>query len=443
MKKIVIAGFGSAGYAAVSTLKKLGCSDEISVIAPVPGALVHPCGIPYALEGRTDPEKISGKIALHRMGVKEISGYLRGIDTAMKKVLVETAGGITEVRYDYLLLCTGSSAFIPLIRGIGDILNKGLFPLADLKNLQSVSAALSGKKKGIVIGAGAVGLEAAAALKSHIENMMIVEGRDQVLPGVLDPDMAELVRKYLESKGIAVRLGAVVEEIAGEEEFTGLVCGGERISADIGICATGCLPNTEVVHGTGIRSGRFGIDVDSSMKTNAEGVFAAGDCAATLSVIDGKPIGAKLATSAYLQGISAARSMMGIENSYNGSAGTFVSKPASLEIAGTGFTTALARERGFDPVMSKITSKVRPDYFLDNAEVTIKIIADRKSGRIIGGQAAGDGAAARINLVSAAVELGITLERFVAVELAYCPAVSDVYDPLMRAVDGALRRNKK
>jgi len=185
----------------------------------------------------------------------------------------------------------------------------------------------------------------------------------------------------------------------------------------------------------------LGIVADMHQQTSVNGIYAAGDCAVTRSVIDGKPIPAKLATSAYRQGCIAAYGLAGMQKEYRGSAGTFVTAIAGLEIAGTGFTTETARERGFDPVISKINSHIRPDYFLSNRSITVKIIADRNTGKILGAQCIGtSGAAERINIISCAIALDIGLDRFEDIELAYCPAVSEVYDPLMRAAEGAQRR---
>jgi NADH oxidase (H2O2-forming) len=312
-----------------------------------------------------------------------------------------------------------------------------------MSGFSAVMKALPGKESAVVIGAGAIGLEAAAALRTHCRTVSVVEMEQYILPGVLDPDMAEDVRMLLESDSIAFHLGEPADDVFFDGEFRGVSVSGKRVEADIGICAAGTVPNTGLVKGTGIECGSYGIRVNRRMRTNVESIFAAGDCAETISVIDGNPLAAKLASSAWLQGTAAALSMAGLEKDYAGSAGTFVTRPGRLEIAGTGFTTAAASERGYDPVMAKIMAQVRPEYMNNNKTVTVKVIADRETGMILGAQAFGEGAAASVNLVSEALFYGASLETFLSVELAYCPAVSKTVCPLMRAAEGALRRIRR
>ena len=443
MRKIVIVGLGAAGFAAVTSLRRIGYRGEITVIDPKPSDLFHPCGIPYVIEGKADIGKITQSLSLNGTGIEMITGSVLSINPAEKKISVQTPDGNFSVSYDALLLCSGSSPSIPPLRGISLALNKGLFSLSNTSDLSAVLDCLPEKRSAVVIGAGAIGLESAAALRNHCGAVTVIEAKEEILSGMLDPDMAKDVREILESQGIAFHLGESADDVFFDGEFRGVSVSRKRIDAEIGICAAGTAANIAVAKGAGIECGSFGICVDRSMKTNVEAVYAAGDCVETFSVIDGKPIPAKLASSAWIQGTAAALSLTGSEKEYSGSAGTFVIKPGSLEIAGTGFTVSAAAERGFDPVMARITASVRPDYMHQNGTVTVKIVADRITGRILGAQAFGEGAAGCANLVSEALVFGASLESFLSVELAYCPAVSDVISPLMRAAEGALRRTRR
>lgn len=440
LEKTVIAGLGAAGFSAVTTLRKSGYRGGIVVVDPKPFDLLHLCGIPYVLEGEADPAGIAQTLAPGSLGVEKIAGELASINTVTRSITVHAQSGTLSVSYDNLLLCTGSSPVIPPLRGISLAMNKGLYSLADASSAETVMEAVKGKKTGVVIGAGAIGLEAAAALKKHLQNVTVVEKEEEVLPGVLDPDIAKMVRAKLEQKGIVFRLGESADDVFFDGEFRGLSIGRDRVDFEMGICATGFSPNIDAASKAGVICGQFGIQTDHFMRTNVRGIYAAGDCAETVSVVDRRPMGAKLASAAWRQGAAAAFAIAGTPKEYPGSAGCFVTKLCGLEIAGTGFCSSEAFERGFDPVMAKITSKIKPDYMKDNSELTVKVIADRKSLRILGAQAAGDGAAARINLISSAMTFGIPLDRFCFSETAYCPSVSEVWDPLMRAAEGALRR---
>ncbi len=443
MKKIVIAGFGSAGYAALMAVKKVGSGAQITVIDPKETDLVHPCGIPYAIEGVVDGEKLTQDISLGRMGVTRERGRVISIDQSGKRVVFADSESEKSVEYDILILCPGNKPVIPGIKGIDRAIPQKLHTVATVGDFMGIRTSISSSKSAIVIGAGAIGLETSFALKRSLPEVTVVEMRDQVLPGILDPDMSTPVEQYLSESGINLLKSRTVTEITGGDGFAGIVADGDPIAADMGILSAGFRPNTDAAIASGISCGRYGINVNDRLETSIPGIFAAGDAVSGWSVIDGKPIPAKLATSAYKQGSVAGANAAGGNAVYRGSAATFVTRAGGLEIAGTGFTTAVSSERGFDPVSGKIKSGILPDYFPGGGEISIKVIFDRASGKILGAQAVGEGAAHRVNIISAAIEFGVPIEDLGRLEMAYCPAVSEVYDPLMRAVDFGLRRIRK
>jgi NADPH-dependent 2,4-dienoyl-CoA reductase/sulfur reductase-like enzyme len=443
VKQIIIAGLGSAGYAALSTLKRLGCKDDITIIDPKPSDLIHPCGLPYALEGKADKEHLSQNIGLDRMGIKKISGRIAGINTGLKTICIDSDSGQITHNYDSLLLCTGSLPVLPPIPHLDRFYNNGIYTLSRVTDLTAIEASLCKARSAVVIGAGAIGLECAVALHHRGLSVTVLEMRDQILPGALDPDMAAIVTDHLSTLGIQIILSTAAKGFIDAGSYSGIQTAQGEIQSDICILAAGFSPNCETAKQSGIETERLGITVNERLQTSAASVFAAGDCSVIKSVIDGKPISAKLATSSYRQGVIAAYTILGMGKKYNGSAGTFASVIGGLEVAATGFTLSEAQLRGFDPVLAKISSRICPDYYANDDKISIKVIADKYTGRILGAQCVGmNGAAARINVISTAIEFGATLDRLESVELAYCPAISEVYDPLLRAIDGAQRRIK-
>jgi pyruvate/2-oxoglutarate dehydrogenase complex dihydrolipoamide dehydrogenase (E3) component len=440
MKDIVIAGFGAAGFAALSTLRRLGCRDRIVVIDPKPYDLLHPCGLPYALEGKADKTLLTQMIGLDRMCSEHIYGKCTGINKN-HSIEVETENGRISIRYDNLLLTTGSSPLIPEIGNIRNFMGNGVFTLVNASDLDAIVSWCAGKKTAVVIGAGAIGLESAVALSSMGMSVTIIEAREQILPGVLDPDMAVLVEESVTRNKIVIKTLHTAEYVDGNGKMGIIHASGTDFPYDICILAVGSVPNIAAALECGIICEKQGIVVDDMLRSSERDILAAGDCAATRSLIDGKIIPAKLATSSYRQGVVAAHVIAGHEKKYMGSAGTFVSVIGDCEVAGTGFTSDAAKTRGFDPVIAKISARVYPEYMKNDAEITIKLIADKKSGKVLGAQSVGrEGAAPRINIVSAAIEWGATIDQIERIELAYCPAVSEVQDPLLRAVDGIRRR---
>jgi NADH oxidase (H2O2-forming) len=441
MNHIIIIGLGSAGYAALMSIRRTAPKARITVIDPKLSDLMHPCGIPYSLGGHVNVAGLEQDIFLSKMGVEKLSGEAVAIETGSRRVIMRTGDAERLVAFDVAIIATGSVPAIPAIPGLEQTLYNGLYPLATVDDLKKIQDRLDSAARGIVIGAGAIGLEAAIALRQHLKTINLLEMKPQVLPGILDPDMSVPVLQHMEFHGVVMNTGAPVDGMLAKAGFAGVTSGGTAYGADFGIIAAGFRASTGLAAGSGIAFELLGITVDEKMRTSVPGVFAAGDCIAAWSVIDGARVPVKLATCAYRQGIVAGINAAGGDVAYRGTAATFVTKVGSLEVAGTGYTTEAAKAAGFTPVEGKLRAGILPDYFPGNTEITLKVICDRGSGRFLGAQAVAEkGAAERINLVSMALECGILPADFWRVELAYCPAVSEVIDPLNKAVEYALRR---
>ncbi|MBN1534997.1 MAG: FAD-dependent oxidoreductase [Spirochaetes bacterium] len=443
MSDIVIAGLGSAGYAALASIKRRNPKISITVIDSKESDLVHPCGLPYSLEGSVDPSDLSQDIGLARMGVTKIRGSLIALDAERRSIRVDSGGEERGVPYSLLLLSLGSVPVIPPLEGLHAILGNRAFTLHSIGDLEAIRKCRETSKRCVIVGAGAIGLETATALSRTLDDVRVLEMQGQVLPGVMDEEIARVVEEYIASMGINVELNARVTGISPHDGGISIATSAGAIRSDFSVISTGFAANIAALRDSGLRCNQNGIEVDRHLHTSAEGIYAAGDCISGWSVIDGAPLKAKLATSAYKQGTVAGMNAAGGSMEYRGSSGTFVTRISGLEVAGTGYTTEGAKRQGFRPQSGKIKSSILPEYFPDNRAITIKIIADSATGRILGAQAVGEGGAAeRINLLSAAVEMGMTLEQLGRVEMAYCPAVSEVYDPVMRAADFAARRIK-
>ncbi|MFA5519107.1 MAG: FAD-dependent oxidoreductase [Spirochaetota bacterium] len=442
--QLVICGFGSAGYSAMMTLKRLNPKAQITIVDPKKSDLVHPCGLPYALEGIVEKESLAHNIDLVRMGVLKKTGKCSDISPLSKTLKINTDTGVEEIKYDKLLISTGYKALMPPVENLEKHIDKSLFTLAGNGDLEKISSRLKNSSKAVVIGAGAIGLETAFALKKHLDEVTIIEKQNQILFNTLDPDMSAIVETFLVANGIKLIKGSSADRFNGEEKLLSVTCDSSEIEADLGVLASGFVPNIAAIKNSGIKTESQGIVVNRFLETSEKDIYAAGDCISGWWVIDGSPSKGKLATSAYKQGTVAAMNMMGKETDYKGSAGTFVTRIGNIEIAGTGFTFETAVQKGYKPVAGKITSHILPEYFPNNSQITIKIIFDGNTGKILGGQAIGEkGAAERINIISTAIEFNISIEELGRTELAYCPAVSEVYDPLLRAIDFGLRRMKK
>jgi len=177
------------------------------------------------------------------------------------------------------------------------------------------------------------------------------------------------------------------------------------------------------------------------METSVKGIYAIGDCAQSFSGVDGKPSYVALATTAFKQASVAGVNAAGGDAVFGGNLGTFVSFVGNLEISCTGYNSAAAEKNGFKVVSGRANMAIKPSWMPGAKDISVKLVVDAGTGRILGGQAIGEeGAAWRMNVVALAIKQKMTIGEFSAIELAYCPAVSEVYDPLLVAADIAIRR---
>jgi NADPH-dependent 2,4-dienoyl-CoA reductase/sulfur reductase-like enzyme len=194
----------------------------------------------------------------------------------------------------------------------------------------------------------------------------------------------------------------------------------------------------------GIETGKWGIRTNARMETNIKGIYAIGDCIETVSLINHRPTVMQLSSAAFRQGMVAGRNAAGGYDIYEGALGTFVSLIGSLEVGATGFNEFFAESAGFKVISGKARGKTKPEYYPGSRDITVKIIADAKTGRMLGGQVVGEeGAGARINVLSLAIKVGMDVYALSSTEMAYCPMVAENYDVLNKAADFAVRKLEK
>jgi NADH oxidase (H2O2-forming) len=418
MTKIVILGLGTAGFAAALAIKKIDRKAKITIIDKT-CKLLHPCGLPYALEGLLNFKELEHEIA--PMGIEFIKEDAKEIITKEKKVITETI----EVEYDKLIISTGSLPFTPPIKINSDIIHT-VSKITDTKKL------VKAKGNAIVIGAGAIGLEIAIALSKTCK-VTVVDMLSSILPKAIDQDLSDII---VEKLNINFKLGKKLRSIQGNK----VELEDETLKADVIVLAAGTRPNIRIADNAGITIGKHGIEVDDKMQTSVKDVFAAGDCAEILSLLSQEKYNPMIATSAYKQGTVAGTNAVSRKATYIGALSTFVTLLGDVEIAATGFNEFFARQYGYDVIVGKSKSTNKPSWFPGFEEITLKIIADKKTKKVIGCQAVGKGASTYVNVVSTAISASMSLQELSDVELAYCPAVSQCYNVMHQAVDLAVRK---
>jgi NADPH-dependent 2,4-dienoyl-CoA reductase/sulfur reductase-like enzyme len=265
----------------------------------------------------------------------------------------------------------------------------------------------------------------------------------EILPVILDPDVAQVVRERGQEHGVEYHLESSLEETLGEKgKVHGVRISGHTYDVDALIFAIRVKPNTELAKEAGILLGESGgIRTDESMLTSAEHVYAAGDCIETFDLITRRHVFFQLATTAVRQSMVAGINAAGGEARYPGSTGVTTVKLFGLEVATLGPTTAMAEKIGLDPVSVRITGSTRLSYYPGGKDLTVKLLANRGNGRLIGAQLVGeDGATLRGNFVSMAAHLGLTVQEFAEVETCYSPPLAPVWDPVTIAAQALLRK---
>jgi NADPH-dependent 2,4-dienoyl-CoA reductase/sulfur reductase-like enzyme len=439
---------GTGGLYASKAASRINRNAEITIIERRAYDMFSPCGLPYALEGKVESfEDLKHTVPTTKRLSKLLSHEVLSIDTQDKKVEVRNlkTGETSWREYDSLVIATGSRPKILPIPGAHELLGRGVYVFTNPEEAQALKEATLRSKKAVVIGGGAQGLEIAFALKELGLEVGVTKRSPPPFPRSLDPDMGKIISKYIESEGLEIWFGKGIDRINGIDRVESVEIAGETIPTDLVVMAVGVSPEKSLAEKAGITVDRGGIVTDERLQTSVKDVYAIGDCAQTFSGVDGKPINMALATAAFKQATVAGINAAGGDAVYDGDLGTFVSFIGDLEIACTGYNTPIAERNGFEVISGRANMQIKPKWMPGAKDVSVKILVDVSSGRIIGGQSIGEeGAAWRVNVISLAIRKKMCIDEFCSLELAYCPAVSELYDPLQAAADVALRRyNRK
>ncbi len=447
-RKIVIIGLGTGGLYSSRAASRFDRKAELTIVEKRSYDMFSPCGLPYAIEGVVESfEDLKHTVPSTRQLRKLLRHEAISIDTEGKRVQVKDleSGETSWLEYDSLIISTGSQPTILPIPGAKELLGRGVHVVTNPENAQALRDAALESKRAVVVGGGAIGLEITFALMELGLDVWVTKRSPPPFPRNLDPDMGKIISEYLESKGLHILFGKGIERINGDDHVEAVEIAGETIPTDIVVMAVGVRPESRLAKEAGIATERGAIVTDERMMTNVKDVYALGDCSASFSGVDHKPISIALATTAFMQAAVAGVNAAGGDAVYDGGMGTFVSFIGDLEISCTGYNTEIAERNGFKVIAGRANMQTKPKWMPGAKDISVKIVVDAETGRLLGGQAIGEeGAAWRINVISVAIKNKMTIEDFTKVELAYCPAVSELYDPLLVAADVALRRfNRK
>ncbi len=444
MANIVIIGLGSGGFAATLAARRTHPESSITIIERRAYEMFSPCGMPFAIEGIVSLDKLKFSLPEDKQITKLLEHEVQAINPDGKKVVVKNlkTSEIVSVPYDSLIIAFGASPFIPPIKGAKENIGRGVFVLHDLESARKIIEYAKNVKKAVVVGAGPIGLEIAVALRKNGLDVAVVEMLSHAFPRALDRDMAKVVEQSLEDSRIKLLFNKTVSSIDGSP-IESVSAGDEIIETDMVVLASGVKANLELAKNAGIETGRWGIKTNARMETNVKGIYAVGDCTETVSLIDHRPTVMQLSSAAYRQGMVAGANAAGGYDTYEGALLTFASLIGKIEVAATGFNEFFAESAGFKIISGKARGKNKPEYYPGAKDIIVKIIADAKTGKVLGGQVVGEGAGARINVISLAIKCGIDVYALSQTEMAYCPMLAENYDVLNKASDFAVRKLEK
>ena len=340
-----------------------------------------------------------------------------------------------EETFDQLLIATGAVPIRPNLPGIE---SEGIYELSTLQSGILLRQALDQKnpRRAVIIGAGYIGLEMAENLSLRGLEVTIVEKMPQVM-NTLDGDMSALIAQRLKEQGIGLYLGESVRGFEAQDgQVRAVVTEKERLSADLVILGLGVRPNAVLAKEAGIPIGQTGgIKVNPRMETEVEGIWAAGNCAEAYHLISRKPIFVALGTVANKQGRVAGLNIAGVPATFPGVVGTAMVKIFDLEVSRTGLQEREIQQLGLSYVSAKIEGRTRAGYFPGAEKITVKVFAEKGSGRLLGGQiVGGPGAGKRIDVLATALHGGLNLEEMINLDLGYSPPFSPAWDPILIAV---------
>jgi NADPH-dependent 2,4-dienoyl-CoA reductase/sulfur reductase-like enzyme len=343
--------------------------------------------------------------------------------------------------YDQLMIATGAVPVRPDVSGIDA---EGVFAVDTLKSALKMRELIERRKpkRAVIVGGGYIGLEMAEALVLRGIEVSLVEKASEVM-NTLDPDMGALVSQALENAGVALYRRELLEAFEVDAgKIRAVVTDKQEIPADIVILGMGVRPNTAIAKTAGVPVGvKEGIKVNNRLQTEIEGIWSAGDCVQTFHLVSRQPFHVALGTVANKQGRVAGINISGGEATFPGAVGTAISKICQFGVARSGLQEKEIQALGLDYVSAKIESKTRAGYYPDAGSITVKLLAEKGSGRLLGGQIVGtQGAAKRIDVIAVALHAGFTVDEMVHLDLSYAPPFSPVWDPVLIAARQVMKK---
>ena len=439
--KIVIIGGVAAGAKVAAKSRRMLPDSEIDIYTQDTHVSYSACGLPYYIGGSFEDWKkliVRSKEEFEKNNIHvRILSKVTKILPNDKKIIVKdlTLNQEYEVKYDKLVIATGSA---PRMADFPDVHLKKIYTLRTLENGVAIREGMLESKHITLIGGGYISIELLEAFVKNGKNVTLIE-RSPFILSVFDEDISLLIQNYiLENSNGLVELitDDIVTEFIGVEKVEKIhTVKGKEFETDMVVISAGVKPVVDIAEKAGVALGITGaIKVNSRMETNIPDIYACGDCAEKVNIISNTPVWIPLGSTANKEGRVAAVNMCGGTEDFEGVLGSAVTRYLDLNISMSGLSEKNAQKLGYDTVSVILTKRDKAGYMPEVENVTLKLVADRRSHRILGAQAIGCGDAdKKVNTISIGLHNRITVENLLDVDLTYAPPFSTSVDILHSA----------
>jgi NADPH-dependent 2,4-dienoyl-CoA reductase/sulfur reductase-like enzyme/peroxiredoxin family protein/TusA-related sulfurtransferase/rhodanese-related sulfurtransferase len=436
--RIVIVGGVAGGASAAARARRISEEAEITLLERGEYISFANCGLPYHIGGAIADRKrllVQTPQSLYerfRIAVRTMTEAL-AIDRAHKQVRVRnlTTGVEETLPYDKLILSPGAEPIRPPLPGVND---PRVLTLRSMEDMDAIIRVIDGRQLShcVIVGGGYIGLEMAEALRQRKIGVTLVELTPQVM-GPVDPEMAAPLHQQLRLQGVDLRLETSITGFqANGDVLQAQLSTGDRVACGLAILAVGVKPETKLAREAGLTIGeRGGIVVDETMRTSDPDIFAVGDAVEIKDFVGGFAGLVPLAGPANRQGRIAADNALGREMKYHNTQGTAICKVFDLAIGMTGMSEKSLKQVGMSYEKIYVHPASHASYYPGANALTLKLLFDPETGKILGAQAVGmSGVDKRIDVLAVAIRARMTVFDLEDLELSYAPPYGSAKDPV-------------
>lgn len=443
MEKFVIIGGVAAGTKAAAKARRMKPDAQIDIYTDDTHVSYSSCGFPFFIEGNfDDPEMLIAR-TVEEFEQSNIHIHLLHKCTKIlpdkKQVIIFDKENNNEfaVDYDKLVITTGARPAIPPIKNLN---LKNVFTLRTMEDSVAIRDRALQSKNAVIIGGGYIGIELLEAFVKRGLKVKLIEFAPRIM-SIFDDEISDIIKNHIlerDGDNVEIITSDAVVELIGENEVKKVrTKNGLEFDADLVIVATGVKPNVEIAADAGIELGETGaIKVNNRMQTNIEDIYAAGDCIEKNHLVSRTPVWIPLGSTASKEGRSAAINLCGEEDIFEGVLGSAVTRYFGFTMSITGLTEKQAKSLGFSPVSVTITKSDKVGYMPEAKNITLKLISDKNTRKLLGAQGIGCGDAdKRVNTVATGLICPMTVDDFFSSDLTYAPPYSPSIDPLLTAAE--------